>query len=77
MGTSSDQKREKISENREIEKTPRNLLFRKKFACPMSYFERPANLMSKEVRPAYWMSNIEIPPPDPRDTSIDTTTKTD
>ena len=27
----------------------------------MSYFERPANLMSKEVRPAYLMSNIEIP----------------
>jgi hypothetical protein len=43
----------------------------------MSYFERPANLMSKEVRPAYWMSNIEIPPPDPGDTIIDTTTKTD
>ena len=28
----------------------------------MSYFERLANLMSKEMRHAYSMSNIEIPP---------------
>ena len=34
----------------------------KEFACPMSYFERAANLMSKKVRPANSMSNIEIPP---------------
>ena len=30
----------------------------------MSYFEMPVNLMSKEVRPAYSMSNIEIALPD-------------
>ena len=32
--------------------------------CPVSYFERFANLMSQEVRYAYSMSNIEIALPD-------------
>ena len=35
-------------------------LVSKEFACPVLYFERLANLMSKEVRPVNSMSNIEI-----------------
>ena len=61
LGTSSAQKREKISEIHEIEKKNPKSCVSKEFACLISYFEKLANLMSKEVSLANLMLNIEIP----------------
>ena len=61
MGISCAEENKNINKIREIEKKELKSLVSKEFACLVSYFESLTNLMSKEVRPAYSMSNIEIP----------------
>ena len=58
MGTSCAQENENINKIREIEKKELKSLVSKEFTCPVSYFERFANLMSQEVRHAHMPSVI-------------------
>ena len=60
MGSSGAQIRKNISEIREIMKKKLKSPVSIEFAHSILYFERPANLMSKEIKPAYSTSNIKI-----------------
>ena len=57
MGSSGAQIRKNISEIREIMKKKLKSPVSIEFAHSILYFERPANLMSKEIRPVY--SNVK------------------